>query len=212
MIAAENNMESGKRLTKRQKDALETRRRIIDASRRLISEKGFDNVSMEDIALEAGVSKGSFYTYFKHKEDIIYELNKSDFFVLSETVRQMDSDLNTRLEYYSIQFMSGIERGGIEICRQWIRNNLSPIPLEVIGNLTKYEFDRNAMIEILNDAIARGELKEDTPVEKLAIQITSHLYGIMLTWCMSDAEVVGSRDSLDYCKLFLSKTIDSYKN
>ena len=205
-------MESGKRLTKRQKDALETRRRIIDASRRLISEKGFDNVSMEDIALEAGVSKGSFYTYFKHKEDIIYELNKSDFFVLSETVRQMDSDLNTRLEYYSIQFMSGIERGGIEICRQWIRNNLSPIPLEVIGNLTKYEFDRNAMIEILNDAIARGELKEDTPVEKLAIQITSHLYGIMLTWCMSDAEVVGSRDSLDYCKLFLSKTIDSYKN
>ena len=212
MIAAENNMESGKRLTKRQKDALETRRRIIDASRRLISEKGFDNVSMEDIALEAGVSKGSFYTYFKHKEDIIYELNKSDFFVLSETVRQMDSDLNTRLEYYSIQFMSGIERGGIEICRQWIRNNLSPIPLEVIGNLTKYEFDRNAMIGILNDAIARGELKENTPVEKLAIQITSHLYGIMLTWCMSDAEVVGSRDSLDYCKLFLSKTIDSYKN
>ena len=205
-------MESGKRLTKRQKDALETRRRIIDASRRLISEKGFDNVSMEDIALEAGVSKGSFYTYFKHKEDIIYELNKSDFFVLSETVRQMDSDLNTRLEYYSIQFMSGIERGGIEICRQWIRNNLSPIPLEVIGNLTKYEFDRNAMIGILNDAIARGELKENTPVEKLAIQITSHLYGIMLTWCMSDAEVVGSRDSLDYCKLFLSKTIDSYKN
>lgn len=203
-------VESGCRLTKRQREALETRDRIIAASRKLISEKGFDNVSMDDIAAEAGVSKGSFYTYFKHKEDIVYELNRHDFFVLSDTVSGMGSPLMDRMEYYCAQFMSGIERGGIQICRQWIRNNVSPAPIEAIGNVTKYEYDRGAMARILGDAVGRGELREDTPVDVLAVQITSHLYGIMLTWCMSDAEVLGSRDSADYCKLFLRGALEPF--
>jgi len=210
MIPDEKAIESGCRLTKRQKEALETRKRIIAAFKKLITERGFDNVSMDDIAAEAGVSKGSFYTYFKHKEDIINELNKQDFFVLSDTVSGMDASLMERMEYYCVQFMSGIERGGINICRQWVKNNISPTPLEVIGNVTKYEFDRDVMVKILGDAVQRGELGKDTPVDMLAVQITSHLYGLMLTWCMSDAEVLGSRDSVDYCKLFLKGALEPF--
>ena len=210
MIPDEKAIESGCRLTNRQREALETRKRIIEASRKLISEKGFDNVSMDDIASEAGVSKGSFYTYFRHKEDIIYELNKQDFFILSDTVSGMEASLVDRMEYYCVQFMSGIERGGIQICRQWIRNNISPTPIEAIGNITKYEYDRDAMVRILRDAIGRGELKKDAPVDVLAVQITSHLYGLMLTWCMSDGDVLGSRDSLDYCRLFMKGALSLY--
>ncbi len=212
MIPDEATIASGCRLTKRQREALETKKRIIEASRTLISEKGFDDVSMDDIAAEAGVSKGSFYTYFKHKEDIIYELNRHDFFVLSDTVSGMDAPLMERMEHYCLQFMSGIERGGIQICRQWIRNNVSPTPMDVLGGVTKYAFDRDAMVRILDDAIERGELSEDAPVDALAVQITSHLYGIMLTWCMSDAEVLGSRDSSDYCKLFLEGALHPFMN
>jgi AcrR family transcriptional regulator len=203
MIPNQKDIESGCRLTNRQREALETRKSIIEASRKLISERGFDAVSMDDIAAEAGVSKGSFYTYFRHKEDIIYELNKQDFYILSDTVSGMDAPLMERMEYYCVQFMSGIERGGIQICRQWIRNNVSPTPIEAIGNVTKYEYDRDAMVRILQDAVERGELVEDTPIGLLAVQVTSHLYGIMLTWCMSDADVLGTRDSVDYCKLFV---------
>ena len=210
MVPDENGAESGCRLTKRQREALETRKRIVEASKKLISERGFDGISMDDIAAEAGVSKGSFYTYFKHKEDIIYELNKHDFYILADTVSGMDGSLETRLRYYCTEFMAGIERAGIEICRQWIRNNLSPVPMEAIGNVTKYEYDRNAMAAILRDAIERGELSDGAPVDVLAVQITSHLYGLMLVWCMSGAEVLGSRESSDYCGLFLSKALGPY--
>ena len=210
MIPTDKDIESGCRLTNRQKEALETKKRIVEACKKLIAERGFDNVSMGDIAAEADVSTGSFYTYFKHKEDIIYELNKQDFFILSDTVSKMDSDLMSRMEYYCVQFMLGIERAGIEVCRQWVRNNISPTPLEVLDNQTKYEYDRDAMIRILNDSITRGELRENAPIEMISIQITSHLYGLMLTWCMSDGEVLGSRDSSDYCRVFLSKALGQY--
>jgi len=44
---------------------------IIDAARRVIVREGFRNTSMEKIAEEASISKGTLYLYFKSKEDLV---------------------------------------------------------------------------------------------------------------------------------------------
>ena len=54
-------------MTKRQEIAQETRRRIYTTACSLIEEKGFANVSVEDITRACGVAKGTFYVYFKRK-------------------------------------------------------------------------------------------------------------------------------------------------
>ena len=106
----------------RQARAAETRKRIVTAAKKLITENGFENVSIEEIAKEAEVSTGSFYTYFKKKEDVIEELNQLSFYRLAEITNEMkDKGLDDRLKYYCRQFLAEIERVGIEICRQWIR-------------------------------------------------------------------------------------------
>ena len=46
------------------------RRQIIDGARRMFLAQGFDAASMNDIAREAGVSKGTLYVYFKSKEEL----------------------------------------------------------------------------------------------------------------------------------------------
>ncbi|STO31732.1 Uncharacterized HTH-type transcriptional regulator yvdT [Fusobacterium necrogenes] len=60
---------------------------IIYSMKKLILEKGYNNVTVEDITNDAGIAKGSFYTYFKNKssvvdcilEEIIKKLNKRNF-------------------------------------------------------------------------------------------------------------------------------------
>lgn len=47
----------------------ETRERIIREGARLIHRKGFNNTGIQEILDAAGVPKGSFYFYFKNKED-----------------------------------------------------------------------------------------------------------------------------------------------
>lgn len=47
---------------------------ILDAALRVFSEKGFHDTRLEDIALEAGFSKGALYNYFSDKEDIFLQL------------------------------------------------------------------------------------------------------------------------------------------
>jgi AcrR family transcriptional regulator len=46
------------------------RRQIIDGARAVFLAQGFDAASMNDIARAAGVSKGTLYVYFKHKEEL----------------------------------------------------------------------------------------------------------------------------------------------
>ena len=47
------------RLTKRQLQAIETKKKIYDAAVQVINEKGFGNVSIEDITTRANVAKGN---------------------------------------------------------------------------------------------------------------------------------------------------------
>ena len=46
------------------------RRQIIEGARAMFLSRGFDAASMNDIARAAGVSKGTLYVYFKHKEQL----------------------------------------------------------------------------------------------------------------------------------------------
>ena len=57
-------------MNNRQLAALETKRKLMEAAQKLICEKGLNDTSVEQITETAGVSKGTFYTYFKKKEDI----------------------------------------------------------------------------------------------------------------------------------------------
>jgi len=182
----------------RQIRAVETRKRIVAAAKKLIAENGFENVSIEDIAKEAEVSTGSFYTYFKRKEDIVEELNQQDFYRLAETVNEMaELELSDRLKYYCRGFLVEIERVGIEICRPWIRNNITPINMEISEKkTTKYVHDDLAMKSLLEEGIRRGELTADTPVAEMALFLNTQLYGLMVAWCMTDAVLIGS-DKID---------------
>lgn len=50
------------------------KQRLIEAAKKLFSEKGFYSTYVDDIIKEAGVGKGTFYRNYKNKEDIFVSL------------------------------------------------------------------------------------------------------------------------------------------
>ena len=46
---------------------------ILDAATHILGIKGFDLMTMDDVALEVGISKPSLYKHFKSKEDLVGE-------------------------------------------------------------------------------------------------------------------------------------------
>jgi AcrR family transcriptional regulator len=62
-----------KRLTRQEKQA-ETRRRLLDAGERVFLRRGLQGSSVEEIAAEAGYTRGAFYSNFTGKDELFVEL------------------------------------------------------------------------------------------------------------------------------------------
>ena len=63
-----------KKLSRREREKLRQRREMLDAALELFSEKGYHNVSMQQIAERAEFAVGTLYKFFKNKEDLYKSL------------------------------------------------------------------------------------------------------------------------------------------
>jgi len=70
----------------------ETRRAILSAAGRLFAQKGFDAVSIREIAKEAGCSHTTLYIYFKDKEALLHELSVGPLEGLHQQLREVLDD------------------------------------------------------------------------------------------------------------------------
>jgi AcrR family transcriptional regulator len=51
----------------------QTRGRIVESARRLFNRRGFDEVSIDEIMAQAGLTRGGFYNHFQTKEELYCE-------------------------------------------------------------------------------------------------------------------------------------------
>lgn len=82
------------------KKAERTRAKLLESAKRLIGERGFDKVSVEDITRDSGVAKGTFYHYFKCKEDVVAELSFQSCQATTEKSIHFDGPVDERCYYY----------------------------------------------------------------------------------------------------------------
>lgn len=84
---------------------------IIAASRKLIEEMGFSALTMDKVAAEAGIAKGTVYLYFKNKNELMDK-------VLSAGFERMFEKIKTRVK---------LEKPGIGQLKALIEENISHI-------------------------------------------------------------------------------------
>lgn len=63
--------------------------RILDAAESVIGAKGFDNATMDEIAAEAELSKGTLYLYFSNKADLYLAINKRGLEILLDKFQKV---------------------------------------------------------------------------------------------------------------------------
>lgn len=197
-------------LTNRQRAAMRTREKLLDAARGIIARKGLTGTSISEITQACGVSTGTFYTYFKRKEDVALALSRGAFRDITERALAHDGPLSERLTMFMTDFAAHIENDGIKLCQEWVRNTVDPDLVEDEDDRNKLATDLASATRILEDGKARDELADDSPIDELALTLTQVLYGQMLCWDMSGGEHGFTERTRDFCQRFLPSLLEPY--
>jgi len=72
-----------------------TKRKLLKAARRIFARDGFEGASINDIAAEAGHTRGAFYAHFKAKEDLFFALLEEQSGIHLEKLRTMLENCST---------------------------------------------------------------------------------------------------------------------
>lgn len=145
---------------------------ILDCSKKIFSEKGYYETYVEEIIKEARVGKGTFYRYFKNKEDLfisvlIQFLNEWEEFAsidMSEFKSDNINDLFKLLISRSFKFFQENE----ELCNIYLRigpglNNIFE------PYLVRFEQQMlNYIILYLQEGIKLGIIRQDIDIELAA--------------------------------------------
>jgi len=71
--------------------------KILFQAIEVFSKKGFENTSIEDLVTECSTSKGTFYYYFKSKNDLLYDIiEKWSYMVTSEIYKKIPQDADAK--------------------------------------------------------------------------------------------------------------------
>lgn len=163
-------------------DAKQTRRRaLVDAARRCAARGGYRNLSVDDVCAEAGVSKGAFYTYFDHKDDLLLALADDDaaeLDVLLAKASRSDSAVNQIRHFVAALVGRGSDPATVQLKADlWAEMTSNSRVRTRMLNTTRQR--RQRLAELIEGAVADGELI-DVPANALSAVLLALSDGLML--------------------------------
>ncbi|HEY7123198.1 MAG TPA: TetR family transcriptional regulator [Ktedonobacterales bacterium] len=169
--------------------AEETRQNLLGAALKVFSQKGFAATRLEDVAEEAGVSRGAIYWHFKNKADLFNTLSEEVSADLDVLIQQAVAEGGTFLEvtrrimvqllrhteedetFRAVQELTIFKTGylpeleeGMEKKRQGMR----ALEAELAGHMRQ--------------ALAAGEVRADLDPVIAARAYLGYISGLMINW------------------------------
>ena len=77
-VVTANSRASQQTVRTKQERSLNTRAELLEAARKVFARDGFERARLEDIAEEAGKTRGAFYAHFEDKEDVFFAIFEQD--------------------------------------------------------------------------------------------------------------------------------------
>ena len=170
---------------RKEREKEQRRNDIIDAAEKVFFQKGLHNSTMDEVAKEAELSKGTLYLYFKSKEEIYFEIklravnilngmfkesisgNKTGFENCMEIGKTYVAFLNNYSNYFKV--MVYFESNDCKVCEF----------KDKCENFFKEDNPLNFFIQIINQGITDGSIRNDIPANVLAQSLWAQTNGIL---------------------------------
>jgi AcrR family transcriptional regulator len=167
---------------------------ILDAARKVFSDKGFHETRLEDIGAAAGFSKASLYNYYEDKESIFLSLANRDFSRMLQLLRaevRPEMPIRISLEVMFRTFLSFMGENfafffAVHSFRTVSQGTGEKPPKQHQELVAKFRDgfaqSMQLVVDVIKAAKARGEILTPLNQEVLAGFLTSLVRGVIFDW------------------------------
>lgn len=184
----ENSTKSTNRWERRK---ARTRRRLMEAGESLFRDRGFDAITVEEIAEAADVAKGTFFNYFESKETLLGAL------LVERTQSLLDDPPDGTMSYPD----------RIRALFESLREELAPY-VHLFPRMFAYAVthpqtshpsaERPALWQALADIVKEGQedgvFREDLDPQVAGVLLSTYFFRVSILECLA-----GERDTHDFC-------------
>ncbi len=170
---------------RRERRAAETRLRLFRCALQLFAERGFSNVTVEDITEAADVGKGTFFNYFESKDHVLGVLAEIQLGKVRAALEQARAGKGSIQSVLRHLFERIAEEPGRspELARALVSSFLA-------SRVIRQQLDHNMLQGrgMVGEIIARGqksgEIDPKLNSEQVALHIQQAFFGTLLLWSL----------------------------
>jgi AcrR family transcriptional regulator len=172
---------------RRERRAAETRVRLFRCALQLFAERGFPNVTVEDITEAADVGKGTFFNYFESKDHVLGVMAEIQLGKVAEALAMAGEGKQTIHSVLHHLFQRAAEEPGRspDLARALISSFLAS---EAVRGIIRREMSKGR--KMLAQIVAAGqksrEIDPGLKKEKLATQLLQSFMGTVLFWSLHE--------------------------
>ena len=182
---ASENLPHLQGMGRRQRRAAETRVRLFRCALQLFAERGFPNVTVEDITEAADVGKGTFFNYFKSKDHVLGVMAEIQLGKVREAVTLAQSGKQTIHSVLHRLLLRVAEEPGRspDLARTLISSFLAS---KAVRGLIDRNFSegRKMIAQIVAAGQKRGEIDPRLKKKKVALHLQQAFMGTLLLWSL----------------------------
>ncbi len=171
---------------RREREKEQRRNDIINAAERVIFSKGLDSATMDEVAEEAELSKGTLYLYFKSKGELYFAIINRGMEILFNLFNEAASKKTS-----GIDKVRNIGGAFIEFSREYpnyfkafldsnsMEFDFTNANAEEMKNLPFKKKSMEILIESIQMGIDEGGINKDLEPKKTAVLLWAHLNGLL---------------------------------
>jgi AcrR family transcriptional regulator len=170
-------------LSRRQRHSAAVRQRLFDAAMQMFAERGFVKTTVEDITNAADVGKGTFFNYFRSKEELLNSFGETRIAKIRTALREAlrggePLEIVMRRLYFNLTLEPTRTR---ELTRSMI---LAMLSNEKVREFACEKLQRSGSLtaKIFSLGQERGEIRSDARPSDLAQLFKESHFGAMLLW------------------------------
>ncbi len=185
------------------------RDQIINTARRVIAERGTTDVSMDDIATQAGVARSTVYVYFANRDELLRACVQSMYDTIKDTVVEMFEDTAPPLDRLRAVVCGVLER--IDESPAFFRLAMATQATTgaagsaaVGGALMMIGLDMMRLLDdIISAGMVAGLLRADLEKDRAVTLIGQQIYGALSVRAGDPDPVPADQASDEICAFIL---------